>query len=117
MIAGGTIYIALIVLIRADVLKGIKVTIWSNSLDKSTIKILKKENVSTTTQTKGGSLIITTTSGSYLGIGNNAYRLEKNGNSLTFVNKGRETKIILSDNGNVSIGTANPQAKLDVNKK
>jgi len=71
-------------------------------------------NVSTTTQTKAGSLIVATTSGSYLGIGNNAYRLEKNGDSLAFVNKSGETKMIIGNDGNVGIGTMSPESKLHI---
>ena len=71
-------------------------------------------NVSTTTQTKAGSLIVATASGSYLGIGDNAYRLEKDGDSLAFVNKGGETKMIIGNDGNVGIGTTAPTQKLDV---
>jgi len=73
-------------------------------------------NVSTTTQTKTGSFIVATASGSYLGIGNNAYRLEKNGDSLAFVNKGGETKMIIGNNGNVGIGTMSPRNKLELSE-
>jgi len=43
-------------------------------------------NVSTTTQTKAGSLIVATTSGSYLGIG--SYRLESHGSDDSYIDKG-----------------------------
>ena len=74
-------------------------------------------NVSTTTQTKAGSLIVATASGSYLGIGDNAYRLEKDGDSLAFVNKGGETKMIIGNDGNVGIGTTAPGGQLSLSNK